>query len=206
MGGRATEAAQRAALSLHPRTLAQKGRDASMTKKVLAVAAVLAFNVGLFLVPIDYSGLGGFAYVGAFLITLLANAAVVVPVPYIPIVAHMVTSADSPALIVLSAAAGSALGESVAFFVGRVEKDIFAGHAWYERLRGFFAQELRAALFLFFFAVPLNPVFDVGGLAAGAFGLRYRTFLLAIFAGRVVRFAILALLAFGLISFLSLRP
>lgn len=176
-----------------------------MTQKILAVAAVVAFNVALFLVPIDYAALGGFAYVGAFLITLIANAAVVVPVPYVPIVAHVVTSADSPVLVVLLASLGSALGETVAFFVGRVERDLFTGHPWFERLRGFFHHERRAAVFLFLFAVPLNPVFDVGGLAAGALGISFRTFFVAVWLGRIARFTIMALIAFGFIRLVAFR-
>lgn len=205
-GGRATEAAQRAALSAFgPRALAERGRSATLTQKVAAVVAVVAFNVALFLVPIDYAGLGAFAYPGAFLITLLANAAVVVPVPYIPLVAHIVTTAGSAVVVVLLAALGSAVGETVAFFVGRVETDLFTGHPWFERLHRFFSHEWRAGLFLFLFAMPLNPVFDVGGLAAGALGISFRTFFVAVFLGRVIRFTVIAAIAFGLIGFFALR-
>jgi membrane protein YqaA with SNARE-associated domain len=206
VGERAAAVAQRVALgALRPSALAERGRNASTPQKVLALVAVVVFNVGLFLVPIDYAGLGAFAYPGAFLITLVANAAVVVPVPYIPIVAHIATTADSAAVVVLIAALGSALGESVAFFVGRVEKDLFTGHPWFERLRVFFCREWRAGLFLFLFAMPLNPVFDVGGLGAGALGISFRTFFVAVLLGRIVRFTVIALIAFGLIGLIQIR-
>lgn len=197
VGGRATEAALSV---LHPRALAERGRNATPLQKALALIALVAFNVALFLLPVDYAALGGFTYLGAFLITFIANAAVVVPVPYIPIVAHMATSANSVVAVVLLASIGSALGESVAFFVGRVEKDLISGHAWAERIRGWASREHRAAIALFLFAIPLNPVFDIGGAIAGALGVRYMTFLVAVWLGRVVRFTIIALLAFGLIN------
>lgn len=204
-GGRATEAALRAAQSLRPRALAERGRNATMPQKVAAVIAVFLFNLMLFLLPIDYATLGGLAYPGAFLLTFVANAAVVVPVPYVPIVAQISTQADSVALVVLLAALGSALGECVAFFVGRVEKDLFTGHPWFERLRHFFRYESRAVVFLFLFAIPLNPIFDAGGLGAGALGLKFRSFFIPVFLGRVVRFAIIAAIAFGVIGFLRIR-
>lgn len=166
-------------------------------QKVVAVVALVSINVALFVAPVDYSVLGALAYPGAFLVTLIANAAVVVPVPYIPIVAHIARTAEFPALVVLIAAFGSALGECVAFAVGRVEKDLFTGHAWFQRMQTFFSRPRRAALFLFFFAIPLNPVFDVGGLGAGALGVPFRTFLIAVWLGRIVRFAILAAIAIG---------
>lgn len=198
LGGpaRGVEAAQRVALgALRPSALAQAGRTAHPVQKVAAVLAVVAINVALFLAPFDYSVLGALAYPGAFLVTLIANAAVVVPVPYIPIVAHIAQTAGSPVLVVLIASFGSALGECVAFAVGRVEKELIEGHAWVEKLRRFFAHPRRTALFLFFFAIPLNPVFDVGGLFAGALGVPFRTFLIAVWLGRIIRFAIIAYLA-----------
>lgn len=204
LGGpaRGIDAAQRYALgALRPRALADAGRNAHPVQKVVAVLAVIALNVALFVAPFDYTVLGAFAYPGAFLVTLLANAAVVVPVPYIPIVAHISQTAAVPALVVLAASFGSAVGECVAFAVGRVEKDLFTGHAWYERIRAFFDHPRRAAIFLFLFAVPLNPVFDIGGFAAGTLGVPFRTFLVAVWLGRTVRFAILAYLAIQLDMF-----
>jgi membrane protein YqaA with SNARE-associated domain len=204
LGGpaRGVDAAQRFALgALRPRALAQAGRTAHPVQKVVAVLAVVSINVALFVAPFDYSVLGALAYPGAFLVTFIANAAVVVPVPYIPIVAHIAQTAGSPVLVVLIASFGSALGECVAFAVGRVEKELIEGHAWVEKLRRFFAHPRRTALFLFFFAIPLNPVFDVGGLLAGALGVPFRTFLIAVWLGRIIRFAILAYIALNFEAF-----
>lgn len=201
LGGpaRGIDAAQRLALgALRPGALMNAGRAAHPLQKVFAVVALVSINIALFVAPFDYNVLGALAYPGAFLVTLIANAAVVVPVPYIPIVAHIAQTAGSPVLVVLAASFGSALGECVAFAVGRVEKDLFEGHAWVERIRRFFAHPRRTALFLFFFAIPLNPVFDVSGLGAGALGVPFRTFLIAVWLGRMVRFAILAYLAISL--------
>lgn len=199
-GGRAVERAQRFAVSaISPQALRDRARTTPFAQKILAVIAFVALNVALFVAPVDYASLGGLAYPGAFLLTLVANAAVVLPIPYIPIIAHISETAGSPLLVVLAAAFGSALGESTAFAVGRVEADLFSGHRWYARIAGFFAHERRAFLFLLVFAMPLNPFFDVGGFGAGALGVRYRTFFSAVLLGRIVRFATLALLASWLI-------
>lgn len=196
VGENGTAAAiQRLAASALMPGAAGRVRHATRSQKILGFALLVALNVALFYLPIDYGALGAFAYVGAFLITLISNAAVVVPVPYIPVVAHISQSAGSALAVVLVASAGSALGESVAFLVGRVETDLFSGRGWYERLRRFFAREWRAFLFLLVFAMPLNPFFDVGGLAAGALRIRFRTFFVAVLLGRVVRFATIAYLA-----------
>jgi len=181
-------------------SLAPRAAASGLWLKVGALLALIALNVAIFLAPIDYLALGGLAYAGAFAATFIANAAVVIPVPYIPVVAQILRSADNTALVVLLAALGSAMGESVAYFVGRVEKDLFTGHRWYERIHGFFTHEWRAGLFLFFFAIPLNPFFDGGGFGAGALGIRFPVFFVAVFLGRIVRLAILAVIAIGLLG------
>ena len=172
----------------------RSGGASGRARKILAVAAVVALNLAMFFAPIDYSALRGWAYPGAFLITLFANAAVVLPVPYIPILVHIAATADSVVAVVFLAALGSALGEAVAFGVGRAEHDLLDGHTWFERIRGVFSRESRAFFFLLFFAMPLNPVFDIGGFGAGALGIRFRTFFVAVFLGRIVRFTALAYL------------
>lgn len=178
--------------------MAAAGREATLPQKVGAVVLLLGLNAAVLLAPIDYGFLGGFAYPGAFLVTLVANGAVVAPVPYIPIVAQIAASAPIPALVVVAAATGSALGESVAFAVGRVEKDVLSGHRWYERLRSYMSDSRRTALFLFLFSIPLNPFFDVAGLAAGALGVPFRVFFVTVWLGRLVRLALIAAIALGI--------
>ena len=203
-GERAIQAAQRLALgALRPDALVRSANATSRTQKILAIVAVAALNIALLVAPFDYSSLRGIAYPGAFLITLIANAAVVLPIPYIPIVMHIASTAESVPLVVALAASGSALGESVAFAVGRVEKDLLDGHPWFERLRGFFCHERRAFFFLLFFAMPLNPVFDVGGFGAGALGISFRTFFSAVLLGRIVRFSLIAYLGLHLAGWLG---
>ena len=200
-GERALAAAQRLAVgAFRPSALVRSANETSRLQKVVAVLAVAALNIALLIAPFDYTALKGIAYPGAFLITLIANAAVVLPVPYIPILMHIARTSDNVPLVVLLAASGSALGESVAFAVGRVEKDLLDGHPWFERLRGFFSHERRAFFFLLFFAMPLNPVFDVGGFGAGALGIRFKTFFTAVALGRIVRFALIAYLGIHLVG------
>lgn len=161
---------------------------------------LVGINVLVYLAPIDYTGLASFNYLGAFVVTFVANALVVVPVPYIPIVAHMGASAGSPALVVVLGAFGSALGESVAFVVGRAEEGLISERPFYQRIHRISRHPLLAGLVLFLFAAPFNPIFDVAGLAAGAAGVQYRVFFIAVFLGRLVRLAAIVWLGmhFGL--------
>lgn len=155
------------------------------------VAAFVALNVAVYFAPIDYGALASFAYVGAFLVSLLANALVAVPIPYIPIIAHIGATAGSAALVVGLGALGSVLGESVAYFIGRAEQGLVSERPIYRRLHRLAERKWLAGLLLFVLAFPLNPLFDVAGLAAGAIGMRYRVFFVAVFAARILRFALI---------------
>jgi uncharacterized membrane protein YdjX (TVP38/TMEM64 family) len=159
---------------------------------VLAIAGIvflLAFNIGVYLAPIDYSAFTSFAYLGAFIVTLLANALIVVPIPYVPIVAHIGATAALPWLVVVLGALGSVLGESVAFVAGRAELGLVSEHPIYRRLHRLAERPLLAGFLIFLWATPPNPLFDVGGLAAGAVGMHYRVFFIAVFAARLIRLA-----------------
>ena len=116
-----------------------------------------------------------------------------------PIVIRAADVAPSAALVVAAAAAGSMLGESVSFFLGRAGKQIVSGSRVYRMLERIVHRPVLAGLFLFVLAAPLNPLFDIAGLAAGALGLRYGIFAAAVFLGRLARFAVIVWLGAGLI-------
>ena len=182
------------ALSVAANATAARARVQKRPSKTVAIGAVvglLILNVAVFLLPIDYHVFGAWAYPGVFIITFLANAAIALPIPYLPIVGQLARTADFVPLVVLTAAFASVLGESVAYAIGRIEKDLFTDHRVYRRLQRFVGQPFRAGLVLFALSVPLNPLFDVAGIAAGALGIPYRVYFWSVFIGRLVRFSIL---------------
>jgi len=175
---------------------AAKGRNRRRPSRAVAIGAVLgllALNLAVFMLPIDYRVFGAWAYPGVFIVTFIANAAIALPVPYLPIIGQVARTTDNLPLVIVTAALASVLGESVAYAIGRVEKDIFADHPVYLRLQRFVGRPWRASLALFVFAAPPNPLFDVGGIAAGALGIPYKVFFWSVFAARLVRFSILVL-------------
>ena len=191
-------------------TEAPPSRGARFSRRI-GVGAVLGalvvivgglLNIVAFLAPINYGGFGDYAYAGVFVLTFLANASVVIPIPYVPIFLRVAETVPSVALLVFAAAVGSMLGESVAFFVGRAGKSVLAENSriyrWMERV---VHHPILSGLLLFVLSAPLNPLFDVAGLAAGALGLSYRIFATAVLLGRVVRFAVIVWIGLGIARF-----
>ncbi len=161
-------------------------------KPILIGAAALVLNLLAYLLlpPSLLTRLGRLGYLGAFGIAALANATVLVPVPYYPIIIRLAQALNVWG-VVLAAAAGSTLGECVAFFVGCSSHGAIEEtrvNNWIERQM---QRPWRAGLVLFVLAALPNPAFDVAGLLAGAFGLPLWLFLLPVFLGRIVRMALL---------------
>lgn len=160
---------------------------------LIAMLAVALNVLAYYLIPPDFARrLGAFGLLGVFIVTFVANATVIVPVPYIGLIVRMAQIMDVGG-VVLAGALGSAMGESVAFFVGRAGRETVNDTRLYRWVQRQMERPWRAFIVLFLLAAPPNPAFDVAGLTAGAMGLPFWLFFSAVFLGRIVRIALFAL-------------
>jgi membrane protein YqaA with SNARE-associated domain len=177
-------------------TMARRRR--TLRPALIGLVALL-FNVALFLwLSTDtarawLATFGSYTYLGVFLITAIANATVIIPVPYPALIASVAARSDNLALVILAGALGSALGESVGFFVGRSGRGAIEETHFYKWVQRQLRHPWRAFIVLLLLAAPPNPAFDVAGLTAGALGLPYWLFLSAVFLGRIIRIGLIAL-------------
>lgn len=189
---------------------AAEGRRRRRVRGLLAVVAVVALNVGTYAALATdtaqrwVASVEEYAYAGAFVVALLTNLTLAVPVPYNPVVLQLMTAVELPLLVALLAAAGSALGESTGWWVGAQGRAVLpdggrAGAA-VRRLQRLAVHRWPAFWGLVAFSAVPNPVFDVAGLVAGAAGVPYRVFLAATFLGRLVRFVVFALVGEALLA------
>jgi membrane protein YqaA with SNARE-associated domain len=179
--------------------IASADRRRRMLRAGLVGLVALGLNVGLFLLLRTEAGrawlvlLGNYAAFGVFLVTLIANATVIIPVPYPAVIASVAAHSDNLALVIAAGALGSTLGESVAFFVGRSGRAVVEDTRFYRWVQRHMRQPWRAFAILFGLSAPPNPAFDVAGLAAGALGLPYWLFFAAVFLGRMLRIGLFVL-------------
>jgi membrane protein YqaA with SNARE-associated domain len=173
-----------------PRQSIQPGWRRWVRPALIGIGAVVVnILVYILLPPQLLAHMGFFGYISAFLVAAIANASVIVPVPYYPVIVRLAQALDVWG-VVLMAAAGSALGETVAFFVGRAGQGAAEHTRFYRWVHHQMQHPWRAALVLFLLAAPPNPAFDIAGLLAGALGLSLRMFLITVFLGRIVRMAL----------------
>jgi membrane protein DedA with SNARE-associated domain len=130
-----------------------------------------------------------FGYLGAFAMSVIGSATIILPVPYFFAIAALATTLN-PILLTIVAGIGSAIGEFVAFFVGRVgHKFIIKKHGkWITLAEKWFKKHgFLSIVFLAF----LPAIADIGGIVAGAFHYNKWRFLLANIIGKTAKFAII---------------
>lgn len=183
------------------------------TSRARRVGAIAAGIVGMLLLnlaaywlltrdPVQdwLNGLVNVIYPGAFLLALVANLTVLIPIPYNGIMLAILGKASLPWLAALLAAAGSVLGELTGYAAGRAGRQLLGDSKAVTWATEQMSTPRRAFLFLVIFSAPPNPLFDMAGLAAGTLRIPLRIFLPAVFIGRSVRFLVFAYVSIGLVN------
>jgi membrane protein DedA with SNARE-associated domain len=134
----------------------------------------------------QFSRLG---YLGVFLINLISDATIVVPIPGLGIT-FVAASVLSWPLVGLASGAGQALGESTGYLAGYGGGVVVENRKWYPRLQ--YWMENYGFLTLFTLAAIPNPLVDLAGMTAGMMRYSYPKFLLAVWLGKTVKSLIFA--------------
>lgn len=142
-------------------------------------------------------------YWGAFLVNLVGSAAVVVPVPGLAAVCAAVAPDIGLNFVFLAVAgaAGSTIGELTGYLAGYGSQGVVQKSRYYSSIRGWVVR--RGGLALFILAVIPNPLFDIGGIAAGSLGYPISRFFLWVGLGKTIKFLIAAYACRQSISWLS---
>ena len=168
---------------------------------LLTLLLVIAISVGLFFYGRDpevVAKLRSYGYLGAFLISLIGNATVLLPGIVLPILSGLgivfypVAGLVGPVMVGLAGGAGAALGEIVGYMAGYGGRGIVENNKLYERLVGWVGRWGTVAIFIFAL-VPL--FFDLVGLAAGALRFPLWKFILVCWLGRTTLYVVFVVLA-----------
>jgi len=137
--------------------------------------------------------LGHWGYVGAFLVSLVASATIVLPAPGLAIIIAMSPSLNPIALGIV-AGVGSAFGELTGYAAGAGGGALipFERQAQFERVRQL-TRQYGAFILAILAALPF-PLFDFAGIVAGALRMRIFRFLLAVAVGKSIKYIILIML------------
>jgi membrane protein DedA with SNARE-associated domain len=181
---------------------------------ILVVAVVVAIATTTILLKEHLEDFRQFGYLGAFLISFLASATVVAFVPSLWLMIAF-SAWLNPFYLGLAAGAGEAVGELVIYTAGRT------GHAFFLKDRFLEAQNNKEArgiyprlqrwihskgsVALFLASAIWNPFFSLISATAGATRFPVWKFLGAVWAGKTVKWTIIALLGYAVFGQLVAR-
>lgn len=158
-------------------------------RRILGLISLVAFSVLVLIFWEEILNLGVYGYPAVFLASLLGNAVLFLPAPSIALVLMAGASLD-PILVGLVAGLGAALGEMTGYLAGYSGQMVLQNRPMYDRISGWMAS--RGVPVIFLLAAIPNPIFDVGGVIAGALRMPAWQFLSATWLGKSLRFALLA--------------
>ena len=133
----------------------------------------------------------GYGYLGAFLISILGGATIIVPVPMLAVVFALGGVMKYTWMVGLAAGLGEVVGALIIYMTGYGSgKALYESkhgkmQAAYERLMGL--MERRGSLTLFLLAAVVNPFFYPAALAAGAMRFGIRRYFLICLLGKTIK-------------------
>jgi membrane protein YqaA with SNARE-associated domain len=137
----------------------------------------------------ELMSLGRYGLIGIFLINLINNATVILPAPFGIALTCLFAGVAHPILVAIVGGLGSALGEFTAYMAGAGGNAVIP-HGRVYRLMRYYIRKAGVIVIFLLAAIP-NPLFDVGGLIAGALKMPPLVFLAATFAGKTVRYVLI---------------
>jgi uncharacterized membrane protein YdjX (TVP38/TMEM64 family) len=133
--------------------------------RILALLAVVALTAFLVLKRDQIQKLEALGYPGIFLISLLSNATLILPVPGVLFTSAM-GAVFNPTWVALAAGTGATLGELTGYIAGFSGQGVIENRVWYDRISGWMKKH--GGVIIFVLAIIPNPFFDIAGMVAGS--------------------------------------
>ena len=157
--------------------------------RVLILLIVIGISVYIFMIRDQAEKFAAYGYPGIFLISILANATIIIPAPGIAIVFAMGVIFN-PFIVGLVAGAGAAIGELSGYMAGFSGQMIAEKTKIYQRIETW--MDKYGVLTIFVLAAIPNPFFDLAGMSAGALKMPLQKFLVACVLGKIIKMLIFA--------------
>lgn len=157
--------------------------------RIAMLLAVIAISVYIYSIRDQAEQLAAYGYPGLFLLSILANATVILPAPGIALT-FAAGAIFSPLFVALTAGAGATLGELTGYLAGLSGRGLAERSDAYQRIEAW--TERYGGFTILVLAFIPNPLFDLAGAAAGALGMSVVTFLLWAFIGKVLKMLLFA--------------
>ncbi len=147
--------------------------------------------------PGFFQSFENYGYLGVFVVSLILNATVIVPVSAMAIIASMGGAMPFPFLVGVIGGIGAAIGEMTGYIAGRAGRELLAKNKIYIRVEGWVQRWGMMAVFV----LSIFPfLFDIVGIIAGATRMPIWKFLIACLFGRMILYVAVAYIGSALID------
>ncbi|HUT68248.1 MAG TPA: VTT domain-containing protein [Dehalococcoidales bacterium] len=142
--------------------------------------------------PHIFRELRAYGYLGAFVISVILNATIILPVSNMTIMMTLGATLPSPLMVGLAGGIGAAIGEMTGYIAGRAGRGLLLKSKVYNRMEGWVKRWGWIAVFV----MSIFPfVFDIVGIIAGALRMPFWRFFLACWLGRTVSYVFMTYMA-----------
>jgi len=160
--------------------------------RIFALLGVAALIILLFVFRDQLQKLQQYGYVGIFLISIAANATIIIPLPGVAITTAM-GAIFNPIGVAIAAGLGASLGELSGYLAGFSGQGIIEKAAHYQQLTNWMKAHPRLnMLVILVLAFIPNPLFDLAGFAAGTLKIPLWQFLLPCAVGKILKMLLFA--------------
>jgi membrane protein DedA with SNARE-associated domain len=158
---------------------------------ILCIVITILMAVAIVIYKNEVKELQNYGYFGAFFISILGGATIIIPVPMLAIVVALGAVMPYPWLVAIVAALGEMIGALTIYATGRS-----AGHAISKSKHGWIQKSYdkllylikkRGTLTLFVVTSIVNPFFYPAAFAAGALKFGIRKYVLIVLAGKLFK-------------------
>jgi membrane protein DedA with SNARE-associated domain len=164
-------------------------RIVPILSRVGAFLFAVAITVGIYVFRDSFRHLASLGYIGIFLLSILANATIILPAPGLAFVFGM-GAVFNPFFVALAAGAGAAIGELSGYIAGYSGQTIIQSSRYEQQLEGWMRKNGGWTILIFAF-IP-NPLFDIAGMIAGMLKMPLWKFLLFCWIGKTLKMFLFA--------------
>lgn len=156
---------------------------------------MLALTILLLVFRDQIDHLEAYGYPGVFLLSILTNATVLVPLPGVVFTSAM-GAIFNPFWVAIASGSGATLGELSGYMAGVGGQVWLNNLDWYQRLENWIKKYNHWPI-IFLAFIP-NPLFDMAGFIAGAGKVPLWKFLLFTWIGKIAKMLLFAYLGAGI--------
>ncbi len=157
--------------------------------RVIVLLALVILTIVLVTNRDRIQTLQAYGYLGIFLLSILSNATILVPVPGVVFTSAM-GAIFNPLFVSIAAGTGAAIGELSGYLAGFSGQAIVEKSARYEKVAQWMTKYGDITILVLAF-IP-NPLFDLAGLLAGILKMPLWKFLVFCMIGKILKMMLFA--------------